>query len=129
MKRKLLAALVIVCICAAFFIGTGFRKCTDVFLTDYSVAEDGTAIRLDVQTASSMGYVRGYQHDGGGVKPHYLTFYHTFGGPNSSLGTKITFLLSIAPEDTEIFFNRPDGGYALVLQKNAATGQWMRPSA
>ena len=129
MKKKILAVIVIVCILAAFLIGTGFQKMTDVLLTGYSVTEDGTAVRLDVQVASSMGYVRGFQDDGGGVRPHYLNFYRTFGGLNSSLGAKTTFLLPVAPEDTEIYFNRPGGGYELVLQKDAATGEWVRPAA
>ena len=129
MKKKILAVIVIVCILAAFLIGTGFQKMTDVLLTGYSVTEDGTAVRLDVQVASSMGYVRGFQDDGGGVRPHYLNFYRTFGGLNSSLGAKTTFLLPLAPDDTEIYFNRPGGGYELVLQKDAATGEWVRPAA
>ena len=32
------------------------------------------------------------------------------------------------PNDTEIFFNRTDGGYELVLVKDEATGQWRRAS-
>ena len=87
MKRKVFVVVAVVCIfAAAFFIGTGFQKKTDVILTDYSAAEDGTSIRLVVQGASSMGYVRGFKDAGGGVRPHYLTFYQTFGGLNSSLG-------------------------------------------
>ena len=32
------------------------------------------------------------------------------------------------PDDTEIYFNRPDGGYELVLVKEEATGEWIRPT-
>lgn len=127
MKKIIAVAVVIAILAAIYLFGTGFLKCTDVFLTDYSVTEDGAAIRLEIQSASSMGYVRGFQDNGGGAKPHYLTFYRTFGGINSVLGMKKTFLLAIAPEDTEIYFNRPDGGYELVLQKDADTGEWIRP--
>jgi len=68
-KKKLLAAVAAICIlAAAFFIGTGFQKRTDVVLTDYSVSDDGTSICFDVAIASSMGYVRGFKDDGGGVK-------------------------------------------------------------
>ena len=75
MKKTVFAVIAIAAIlAAAFLMGTGFQKRTDVLLTGYSVAEDGTAIRLDVQVASSMGYVRGFQDDGGGVRPHYLNF-------------------------------------------------------
>lgn len=60
-------------------------------------------------------------------KPHYLTFYSTFGGVNSSFGTVNTFILELDPDDTEIYFNRPGGGYELVLEKNTETGEWVRP--
>lgn len=112
---------------AAYFAGTGFIKRTDVVLVDYSVSEDGTAIRLEVGVASSMGYTRGCTDTGGGVEPHYLTFYNTFGGLNSSLGAVHSVVLEPAPRDTEIYFNRADRGYELVLRKNAGTGAWERP--
>ena len=100
MKKTVFAMIAIVCVlAAAFLIGTGLQKRTDVLMTDYSVTEDGTAIRLDVQVASSMGYVRGFKNDGGGVRPHYLNFYRTFGGLNSAWGAESSFLLPVEPED------------------------------
>lgn len=128
MKKITAVIAVIGLLAAAYLLGTGFQKSTDVFLADYSVAEDGTSICFEVQTASSAGYVRGFQNNGGGVKPHYLTFYRTFGGINSELGRKNTFILQLEPEDNEIFFNRPDGGYELVLQKSSDSGEWSRPA-
>jgi hypothetical protein len=74
-----------------------------------------------------MGYVRGFKDNGGGVKPHYLTFYSTFGGLNSSFGAVNSFVLELGKNDTEIYFNRPNGGYELVLVKNIDTGEWERP--
>ncbi len=128
MKKKMIAVItIIVVLVTAFFIGTGFHKRTDVVLFDYFVSEDGTAINLDVQVLSSMGYVRGFKNNGGGVKPHYLTFYSTFGGLNSSLGAVDSFILGLEPDDTEIYFNRPNGGYELVLVKAEKTGEWIRP--
>ena len=128
MKKKIMAVItIIIFIVAAFLIGTGLRKRTDVVLLDYSVSEDGTAINLGVQVSSSMGYVRGFKDNGGGVKPHYLTFYSTFGGLNSSFGTVNSFTLEIDSDDTEIYFNRPGGGYELVLVKDEGTGEWIRP--
>ena len=128
MKKKIMAVIIlIIFIVATFLIGTGFRKRTDVVLFDYSVSEDGTAINLGVQVASSMGYVRGFKDNGGGVKPHYLTFYSTFGGLNSSFGTVNSFTLEIDSDDTEIYFNRPNGGYELVLIKDEETSTWIKP--
>lgn len=128
MKRKtaVLAALVLL-LSAAYLIGTGFQENTSAVLADYTVSEDGTEIALQVGVMTSMGYLRGYQDRGGGVKPHYLVFYSTFGGLNSRLGAKGTFTLELSPDDTEIWFNRPGGGYELVLVKNEAAGQWNRP--
>ena len=126
-KKVIVVTTIIVVLITAFLIGTGFRKRTDVVLFDYSVSEDGTAINLGVQVSSSMGYVRGFKNNGGGVKPHYLTFYSTFGGLNSSFGKVNFFVLELEPDDTEIYFNRPDGGYELVLVKEEATGEWIRP--
>lgn len=129
MKKKIISIIAIIMILVAVaFVATGFIERTDVVLFDYSILEDGTAISLGVQVASSMGYVRGFKDNGGGVKPYYLTFYSTFGGLNSSFGTVNTFELELAPNDTEIYFNREGGGYELVLQKNEETGEWMRPA-
>lgn len=129
MKKKIiLTVAIVVVLIASFLISTGLMKRTDVVLLDYAVAEDGSAISLDVQVSSSMGYVRGFKDNGGGVKPHYLTFYSTFGGLNSSFGTANLFVLELGKDDTEIYFNRPNGGYELVLVKNVDTGEWERPA-
>ena len=109
------------------FVGNGFRTRTDVALSGYALSEDGMNMTLHVRVMSSMGYVRSFRDDGGGVKPHYLTFYATFGGLNSSLGAKDEFVLALDKRDTEIYFNRPGGGYELVLQKDGETDQWQRP--
>lgn len=101
---------------------------TTVVLTDYMVSEDGTRINFDIEVASSMVYVRGFKDNDGGVKPHYLTFYQTYGGLNSSFGAKNTFILEINPDDTEIYFNRLNGGNELVLKKDTNTGKWIRAS-
>lgn len=127
MKKRAIAVItVIVVLVVVFLIGTGFRKRTDVILVDYSVSEDGTAINLGVQVSSSMGYIRGFKNNGGGVKPHYLTFYSTFGGLNSSFGVVDSLVVELEVDDTEIYFNRPKGGYELVLVKNEETGEWLR---
>lgn len=126
MKNKKLLVIIaaIGILMVSFVIGTGFTKRTDVILTDYSVSEDGAEIILKTSVASSAGYIRGFKNDGGGVKPHYLTFYATFGGFNSTFGAKNEFVLEVDEDDSEIYFNRTDGGYELVLQKDAQTGVW-----
>lgn len=130
MKRKIgicvLAALFLLVVC--WMVGTGLRPRHDVMLTDFALSADGSRITLQTAVASSMGYVRDFRDDGGGVKPHYLTFYATFGGWNSALGSASAFTLELAPEDTEIYFSRPGGGYVLVLEKDSQTGQWSFPA-
>ena len=129
MKKKIfLTIAVIVVLMLLMFICTGFRKRTDVVLFDYSVSEDGSEISLEIQVASSMGYIRGFKDKGGGVKPHYLTFYSTFGGLNSSFGSINEIELELSRDNTEIYFNRPGGGYELVLMKDIATEEWIRPT-
>ena len=129
MKKKIfLIIAVIVVLMLLMFICTGFRKRTDVVLFDYSVSEDGGTISLEIQVASSMGYIRGFKDKGGGVKPHYLTFYSNFGGLNSSFGSINEIELELSRDNTEIYFNRPGGVYELVLQKDIATDEWIRPT-
>lgn len=126
--KKIIAIILlsIIALCAFCFVGTGFMERTDVALADYSVSDDGTELTFNAGVISSMGYIRGYKDNGGGVKPHYLTFYSTFGGLNSSLGAKSEFVLELDKGDSEIYFKRARGGYELVLQKNAETGEWER---
>lgn len=118
---------IILLLVLSFLIGTGFMERTDVVLADFSVSDDGTKLTFQTAIASSMGYIRGFKNNGGGVKPHYLTFYSTFGGLNNSFGANHEFVLDLAEDDTEIYFNRPGGGYELVLQKDA-DGTWVRPA-
>ena len=132
MKKKtiiisvLVVVALIILLIANHLIGTGFLIRNDVVLLDYSVSEDGTEITLHTSILSSMGYTRGFKDNGGGVKPHYLTF-STFGGLNSKLGAKDKHILTLDSNDSEIYFNRADGGYELVLQKDKETGEWIRP--
>ena len=123
----IIEAIILVLI-LSFLISTGFKEKTDVVLHDFSVSEDGTKLTFRTFNASSMGYIRGFEDNGGGVKPHYLTFYSTFGGLNNSFGAKSEFELDLDEDDTEIYFNRSGGGYELVLQKDADTGEWIRPT-
>ena len=108
-----------------YFIGTGFIKTTDVFIFKYSVSEDGSRLKFYVAPSSSVGYTRGFKDKGGGVKPHYLVFYSTFGGFNSSFGAKSEFELELDENDTEMYVYSGDG-YELILQKDEETGEWVR---
>ena len=127
MKKGIVFISAVIVLSISFLIGTGFMERTDVVLVDYSVSEDGAKLILETAVPTSMGYVRGFKNDGGGAKPHYLTFYSTFGGLNSSFGAKHEFELELSKDDTEVYFNRANGGYDLVLQKDTESGEWTIP--
>ncbi|MDO5397320.1 MAG: hypothetical protein Q4G33_05265 [bacterium] len=133
MKRKnaiisvLSVITLIILLLANYFISCGFNIRTDVALHDFSVSKDGTEITLNTTIMSSMGYTRGFKDNGGEAKPHYLTFYSTFGGVNSKFGAKSEHTLTLSKDDSEIYFNRANNEYELVLQKDKETGEWVRP--
>lgn len=129
MKKKVLIIIsIVIALIVILFIGTGFTKNPNVVIREYSLNEDGSKLNFTVGMPFSIGYTRGYKNKGGGVKSHYLNFYNTFGVINSSWGAKFDYVLELDEDDTEIYFNRTDGGYELVLQKNIETGEWERPN-
>ena len=103
-------------------VSTGFAEKTDVVLMDYSVSGDETELTMVV--GATEGYIRSYDDKGGGIKPHYITFYSTYGGLNSSIGAIKQIQLELGKDDTEIYFKRSDGGYELVLYKDEESRQW-----
>ena len=129
MKKKVLIIIgILIALLVIFFIGTGLTKNPNVVIREYSLNDDGSELNFTVGMPFSIGYTRGYKNKGGGVKSHYLNFYNTFGVINSSWGAKFDYVLELDEDDTEIYFNRTDGGYELVLQKNIETGEWERPN-
>lgn len=125
-KKLLIILLVCLLIFAAVFIGLGFVPRTDVFLVDYTVSQDGSQIELQVAVASSMGYTRAFRSKQGGFN-EYVTFYSAFGGFNSKIGARSSFVLDVdAINCDEIYFYHGNGGYQLVLQKNPETNVWER---
>ena len=57
----------------------------------------------------------------------YPRSYKLFNAPERQFGTVNSFTLEMDSDDTEIYFNRPNGGYELVLVKDEETGEWIRP--
>ena len=110
-----------------YLVGTGFVKRTDVSLFDYYVSDDGTEMTFTAYPMSSVGYTRGFKEFPNQVQ-HFLTFYSTFGGINSSFGAEKVFTLELSSDSTEIYFWSVDEKYKLMLVKDETTGQWCRPS-
>ena len=130
MKKPLIVLISVLLVAALWLLITGLIPVTSVYITDdYTVSEDGSELNFTIGNGSSMGFVRAFRDAGGGVKPHYLKFYGAWGGFNSSLGAKNRFTLHLDPDDTEIYVYHGNGGYDLVLQKDAATGEWQRQPA
>ena len=102
-----------------FFIASGLKQREDILLMEYEVY--GNEIIIDIELASSSGYTRGYKIVEW-KNAQYLTFYSTFG--ETSIGSKKTFKLKTKDNCKEIYFNRVNGEYELILKKNKETGEW-----
>lgn len=129
MKKKTIIIsvfVILVAVAAAWIVGSGFNKRTDVYLVDYSVSENGSEITLQVGVAGSMGYVRDFLNDTNKIEIMEMQFYSAFGGLNGAIGAKNEFVILLNPECREIYFYHDDG-FDLVLQKNQDTGEWGRP--
>lgn len=124
MKQKLCILItVLIVLFAAYFIGTGFMKCTSVCIGEYSVSPDGREMTVRVFTASSAGSVRKItvrQKNG----ETYLDCYAAFGGFNGSIGAKTQYTFPL-PENAQSILLCRDGGYETVLRKGG-TGNWER---
>ena len=124
-KNKILVIVlaVIVALTALYVIAPGFSKQGNVYITDYSISEDGTEITITVGVSTSIGYVRNvseYQQHGGKL---YLDCYSAFGGINGSLGAKNEYTIQL-DEDTEmIAIYRSVNCYDTVLEKDE-NGKW-----
>lgn len=124
--RRIIAAFAAVFVPFLLFrVGSGFAE-REVYLAEYTVSEDGRTLTFSVGVPASMGYVRGFtQKQVQGLQ--YLTFYSTFGGPNSRFGAKHTFTLTLEEEDQEILFNDAQDGWNPVLCREEQTGAWKQP--
>lgn len=124
-RKSTIIVLLVVILAIGSIIGSGFAKKTDVVLYEYSVTEDGTKLEFVAAPTSAFGRARGFQEEVS-QDAHYLTFYRTFGffGFHAS---EIKYELELSEKDTGIYFNRPDGEFELILEKDPETGEWAKP--
>ena len=71
------------------FVTPGFQKRTDVYLQDFSVSEDGSAVTVQTFTTGSMGYIQAVEPKQIGNEIHCS--FSCFGGLNSSFDAKSRF--------------------------------------
>ena len=127
-KKETIGIIVAVVLCGGYFIGSGFLRNGSVYMDGYSISGDGREITLDIDTASSVGYIRKMeisQQMGGKL---YIDCYAAFGGINGRIGAKNSFTLPL-DEDTEIIgIYRNENCYEEILHKDA-DGSWRRTQA
>ena len=109
------------------FVLPGFQKRTDVFLQDFSVSRDGSAVTVETFSVGSMGYIRAMEAKQIGDEIH-CSFYRCLGGLNSSLGAESRFEIQVDDSAERIYFDRGTGSDQLVLERDAGTGLWTSPS-
>lgn len=120
-------ALLISAALGILFILPGFQKRTDVYLQDFSVSGDGSAVTIETFLTGSMGYIRAMEAKQIGDEIH-CSFYRTFGGLNSRLGAKTAFEIRLDHPTERIYFDRGTSFGQLVLERDADTGAWASAS-
>ena len=109
------------------FVLPGFQKRTDVYLQDFSVSGDGSAVTIETFLTGSMGFIRAMEAKQIGDEIH-CSFYRTFGGLNSRLGAKTAFEIRLDHPTDRIYFDRGTSFGQLVLERDADTGAWASAS-
>ena len=131
-KKKILrvSIIVILVLIVALFIGNGFTKNNYIKLGDFTISEDGKEISFTIYSHSPFSdeHVRGFTSVNDDGEAYYLDFYNTFGF-DFPWGAKTEYVLTLEDNDREIYFNRINGGYQLVLIKDGEGGTWRRPIA
>ena len=125
MKRKVTISLTAITVLVVIYLViSSFIQRTDVFLGEYTVADDGTQIDMEVGVAGSMGYIGRYS-----IKQDrnclYLTLYSANRGRNTPFGGNM-ITINLLPECDTIYFNRSGGKFQIILQKNSETNEWER---
>lgn len=124
MKYKtLLALLSVIALC--IIVGSGFCTRTDVMLTDYHTADDGSILTMKVGVADPMGYVRACSEKQDGDRL-YVRFWSAFGGYSGSLGASDSFSIKVPDMCREIYFCRSGDESDLVLSRDDVTSDWKR---
>lgn len=109
----------------ANFLQTPGAVRTDVLLRDYAVAENGRSVTLEMDLASSAGYLQSVDIREEGTAL-YLTFHGTR-GVNSAARARMRYELSLPEGCSGLYIWGQGGEYHPALQRDG-DGQWRRPS-
>lgn len=128
MKKKiaLFSILGVICILSLVFITSGFLKQYDISLESFSVKVNGSKISLIIKTKQSK-HVRKIKVTQKGEK-QYITFYSDFRLFNLRVGSKNEYEISLNNFSKEIYFDKGNGKFILVLRKNEETNKWEKLS-
>ena len=124
MKKALCVLAALLAVGALLFVCSGCTRRTDVYAGTFELSEDGKTMTLHTGVMSSMGYTRAPRTERVGTTLR-CTFYSTFGGLNSRIGAQNFFDIPVEG-CTEIAFFRGGGVWTPALQKDPATGEWIR---
>ncbi len=120
-KTILVVVLLLLAILVLTFIFTGFSKRTDVVLLGFTEKNEDE-IEIKTTLAGSMGFIRDISTIKSGDRL-YCSFYCTFGGLDSDLGAKDSFVITADKEINKIYFSRPEGKDILVFFRDSE-GSW-----
>lgn len=98
---------------------------TDVLLRDYAVAEDGSAVTLEMDLASSAGYLQSVD-----IREEGTALYLTFHGTrvvNSAARARTRYEISLPEGCSGLYIWGQGGAYWPALQKDG-DGRWHRPA-
>ena len=124
-KIAVVVISVIVFLIALYLLLPGFTKQESVYISDYTVSDDGKEMTIKIGVSSSVGYVRKvsvHQQHGGKL---YLDCYSAFGGINGSWGAKSEYIIQLDEETEAIALYRNSDCYEVVLNKTE-DGKWIQ---
>ena len=122
-KYMAIIGILIITLMGLYVIGSGFRKMSQVYISDYEVSEDGTQMTIWVGVPTSIGYTRKISTT---QKPDgilCLDVYAAFGGINGSIGAKSEFIVPLKDETSVIAIYRSKDYYDPVIRKSE-NGEW-----
>ena len=125
-KKVLLCAVATaVLLFGVYMILPGFTRLTSVYISDYSLSDDGSEMTINVSVTSSVGFVRKvavHQQESGKL---CLDCYAAFGGINGSIGAKSEHTVKLDKDTEVIALYKNNNCYEEVLRKDE-NGNWQR---